>query len=91
MAAGASMAAATPASASTVTSYWHIMTIPQGFDFPLCLQGDLGSPLGSTVTQQNCDPAYTDARQLLTATSVSRGLFGHSRLPKSDHTVRHAK
>jgi hypothetical protein len=42
MAAGATVAAAAPASASTVTLYWHIMTIPQGYDHPLCLQGDLG-------------------------------------------------
>ena len=64
MAGAAAVAPAAPASASPVTPYWHIMTVPQGFDFPLCLQGDLGGPLGSTVTQQNCDTMYTSASQL---------------------------
>jgi hypothetical protein len=71
MALGAAVAAAAPASASPVTPYWHIMTVPQGFDFPLCLQGDLGGPLGSTVTQQNCDPTFTSPSQLWQPISVS--------------------
>jgi hypothetical protein len=75
MAAGAAVAAAAPASASTVTPYWHIMTIPQGFDHPLCLQGDLGGPLGSTVTQQNCDTTYTSASQLWQPVSVSGDIY----------------
>ena len=29
-----------------------------------CLQGDLGGPLGSTVTQQPCNPDLADASQL---------------------------
>ena len=75
MAAGAVVAAAAPASASTVTPYWHIMTIPQGYDHPLCLQGDLGGPLGTTVTQQNCDTTYTSASQLWQPVSVSGDIY----------------
>jgi Ricin-type beta-trefoil lectin domain len=75
MAAGAAVAAAAPASASTVTPYWHIMTIPQGFDHPLCLQGDLGGPLGSTVTQQNCDTTYTSASQLWQPVAVGGDIY----------------
>jgi len=75
MAAGAAVAAAAPASGNTVTPYWHIMTIPQGFDHPLCLQGDLGGPLGSTVTQQNCDETFTSTSQLWQPVSVSGDIY----------------
>jgi hypothetical protein len=42
---------------------------------PLCLQGDLGGPLGSTVTQQNCDPTFTSTSQLWQPVSVSGEIF----------------
>ena len=56
MAAGATVATAMPASAATVAPYFRIGVAPQGSSFLRCLQGDLGGPLGSTVTQQPCNP-----------------------------------
>jgi hypothetical protein len=52
MAIGATAATAMPASAATVAPYFRIGVAPQGSSFLRCLQGDLGGPLGSTVTQQ---------------------------------------
>jgi hypothetical protein len=51
MAIGATAATAMPASAATVAPYFRIGVAPQGSSFLRCLQGDLGGPLGSTVTQ----------------------------------------
>jgi hypothetical protein len=53
-----------PASAATVAPYFRIGVAPQGSSFLRRLQGDLGGPLGSTVTQQPCNPDLTDASQL---------------------------
>jgi hypothetical protein len=54
MAAGVT-AAAVPARASTLAPYWQIVTLAGTPGAPfLCLQGDLGGPLGTTVTQQLC-------------------------------------
>jgi|tagenome__1003787_1003787.scaffolds.fasta_scaffold20257866_1 hypothetical protein len=51
-------AAAAPARASEPSSspYWIIGVHPQGIDAGpfYCLQGDLGGPMGSSVTQQPC-------------------------------------
>jgi hypothetical protein len=64
MAVGATAATVMPASAATVAPYFRIGVAPQGSSFLRCLQGDLGGPLGSTVTQQPCNPDLTDASQL---------------------------
>jgi len=64
MAASAAVATAAPASAGTVAPYYRVGMAPQGGAFSLCLQGNLGGPLGSTVTQQNCNPDLTDPSQL---------------------------
>jgi hypothetical protein len=64
MAAGATAATAMPASAATVAPYFRIGVAPQGSSFLRCLQGNLGGPLGSAVTQQPCNPDLTDASQL---------------------------
>jgi Ricin-type beta-trefoil lectin domain-like len=63
MAAGVTAAAA-PAHATTVSPYWQILTLG-GNTYPVleCLQGDLGGPLGSSVTQHYCDPANTNPNQ----------------------------
>ena len=41
----------------------------------LMAAGDLGGPLGSTVTQQNCDTTYTSASQLWQPVSVSGDIY----------------
>jgi hypothetical protein len=51
--------AAVPASASTPPPYWQILTFAYE-----CLQGDLGGPMGSSVTQQFCDTTGTNTHQL---------------------------
>lgn len=53
-------AAAAPASASTPSPYWQIVTLGGAPGLPfLCLQGELGGPLGTSVTQQLCgDPRF---------------------------------
>lgn len=62
MAAGVTAAAA-PARAST--PYWEIITLVSDNGATVeCLQGDLGGPLGSSVTQHFCDPTFTNAHQL---------------------------
>jgi hypothetical protein len=57
-------AAAAPAHASS-PPYYQIHTF-YGVGTPIaeCVQGDLGGPLGSTVTQHFCDPTYTQTDQL---------------------------
>lgn len=58
-------AAATPARASTPAPYWQILTATNSLNAPYeCLQGDLGGPLGSSVTQHFCDPTGASADQL---------------------------
>ena len=64
MATGATAATAMPAGAATVAPYFRIGVAPQGSSFLRCLQGNLGGPLGSAVTQQPCNPDLTDASQL---------------------------
>jgi hypothetical protein len=64
MMAAALTAAAAPASASTPAPYWQILTLG-GFNAPFeCLQGDVGGPIGSSVTQHYCDTTGTNTHQL---------------------------
>jgi hypothetical protein len=85
MATGAAAAIAAPAHAATavisprsIAPYYQIVIEPQGQgsnDY-LCLQGDLGGPLGSTVTQQDChwaDITYTP--QLWQPISLGGGIY----------------
>ena len=55
-------AAAAPARASS--PYWQIRTFYGVSALEECVQGDLGGPLGSTVTQHYCDPTFTATDQL---------------------------
>jgi hypothetical protein len=73
----AAVAAAVPASANapSPTPYWHIETSPQGYASVLCVTGALGGPLGSAVTQQNCDDTYTDTSQLWQPIAMSSGVY----------------
>jgi len=75
MAGAAAVAPAAPASAGTVAPYYRIGMAPQGGAFSLCLQGNLGGPLGSTVTQQNCNPDLTDASQLWLPISLGGNIY----------------
>jgi ricin-type beta-trefoil lectin protein len=75
MAAGATAATAVPASAATVAPYFRIGVAPQGSSFLRCLQGDLGGPLGSTVTQQPCNPDLTDASQLWLPVALGGNIY----------------
>jgi hypothetical protein len=66
MAAGVTAAAAAPAGATTPPGYFQITTSVTDQvtgSTPLCLQGDLGGPMGSSVTQQSCDTTGTDPQQ----------------------------
>ena len=57
-------AAAAPARASTPSPYWEILTwMASNGPTEECLQGDLGGPLGSSVTQHFCDPTFTNKNQ----------------------------
>ena len=75
MAGAAAVAPAAPASAGTVAPYYRIGMAPQGGALSLCLQGNLGGPLGSTVTQQNCNPDLTDASQLWLPISLGGNIY----------------
>jgi len=60
---GGGLLAAAPASADTPAPYFQIVIRSRNLPYE-CVQGDVGGPLGSSVTQHYCDPTGTQRDQL---------------------------